>query len=71
MENKTLPKAQQIQGLSSFTFVSVSVLVGALTSLVCITLLVSGSLSDLDCAELHSVNRELVFSSVAFQHHIV
>ena len=34
VENKTLPKAQRIQGLSSFTFVSVSVLVGALTSLV-------------------------------------
>ena len=34
VENKTLPKAQRIQGLSSFTFVSVSVLVGALTLLV-------------------------------------
>ena len=32
VENKTLPKAQRM--LSSFTFISVSVLVGALTSLV-------------------------------------
>ena len=36
MENKTLPKAERTQGLSSFTFVRVSVLVGAYISLVCI-----------------------------------